>query len=317
MSLAPTVEVENLTKRYSRHLALNDVSFQIPAGEIVGLLGPNGAGKSTTLRILTTFQSGTSGTVLIGGHDVFYEPHQVRKIIGYLPDRNPLPDEWRVEDYLAFRAKLKRLPANRRKRLATILEQCGITEIRRRRIGKLSRGYLQRVGLADALIHDPALIILDEPTIGLDPNQMRSLRKLIRSFAPEKTVLLSTHTLSEITALCHRVIILDRGKILADESTESLLRRVTDFSEIRAELAGPAERIRQELQELAQEAEVTVQSLDEPFCRFVVRAPRTSDLRLPIARLASRNEWPLRELHLRENSLEEVFSRLTESHLPQ
>ena len=317
MSLAPTVEVENLTKRYSRHLALNDVSFQIPAGEIVGLLGPNGAGKSTTLRILTTFQSGTSGTVRIGGHDVFYEPHQVRKIIGYLPDRNPLPDEWRVEDYLAFRAKLKRLPANRRKRLATILEQCGITEIRRRRIGKLSRGYLQRVGLADALIHDPALIILDEPTIGLDPNQMRSLRKLIRSFAPEKTVLLSTHTLSEITALCHRVIILDRGKILADESTESLLRRVTDFSEIRAELAGPAERIRQELQELAQEAEVTVQSLDEPFCRFVVRAPRTSDLRLPIARLASRNEWPLRELHLRENSLEEVFSRVTESHLPQ
>ena len=317
MSLAPTVEVENLTKRYSRHLALNDVSFQIPAGEIVGLLGPNGAGKSTTLRILTTFQSGTSGTVRIGGHDVFYEPHQVRKIIGYLPDRNPLPDEWQVEDYLAFRAKLKRLPANRRKRLATILEQCGITEIRRRRIGKLSRGYLQRVGLADALIHDPALIILDEPTIGLDPNQMRSLRKLIRSFAPEKTVLLSTHTLSEITALCHRVIILDRGKILADESTESLLRRVTDFSEIRAELAGPAERIRQELQELAQEAEVTVQSLDEPFCRFVVRAPRTSDLRLPIARLASRNEWPLRELHLRENSLEEVFSRLTESHLPQ
>ena len=317
MSLAPTVEVENLTKRYSRHLALNDISFQIPAGEIVGLLGPNGAGKSTTLRILTTFQSGTSGTVRIGGHDVFYEPHQVRKIIGYLPDRNPLPDEWQVEDYLAFRAKLKRLPANRRKRLATILEQCGITEIRRRRIGKLSRGYLQRVGLADALIHDPALIILDEPTIGLDPNQMRSLRKLIRSFAPEKTVLLSTHTLSEITALCHRVIILDRGKILADESTESLLRRVTDFSEIRAELAGPAERIRQELQELAQEAEVTVQSLDEPFCRFVVRAPRTSDLRLPIARLASRNEWPLRELHLRENSLEEVFSRLTESHLPQ
>ena len=317
MSLAPTVEVENLTKRYSRHLALNDVSFQIPAGEIVGLLGPNGAGKSTTLRILTTFQSGTSGTVRIGGHDVFYEPHQVRKIIGYLPDRNPLPDEWRVEDYLAFRAKLKRLPANRRERLATILEQCGITEIRRRRIGKLSRGYLQRVGLADALIHDPALIILDEPTIGLDPNQMRSLRKLIRSFAPEKTVLLSTHTLSEITALCHRVIILDRGKILADESTESLLRRVTDFSEIRAELAGPAERIRQELQELAQEAEVTVQSLDEPFCRFVVRAPRTSDLRLPIARLASRNEWPLRELHLRENSLEEVFSRVTESHLPQ
>ena len=317
MSLAPTVEVENLTKRYSRHLALNDVSFQIPAGEIVGLLGPNGAGKSTTLRILTTFQSGTSGTVRIGGHDVFYEPHQVRKIIGYLPDRNPLPDEWQVEDYLAFRAKLKRLPANRRKRLATILEQCGITEIRRRRIGKLSRGYLQRVGLADALIHDPALIILDEPTIGLDPNQMRSLRKLIRSFAPEKTVLLSTHTLSEITALCHRVIILDRGKILADESTESLLRRVTDFSEIRAELAGPAERIRQELQELAQEAEVTVQSLDEPFCRFVVRAPRTSDLRLPIARLASRNEWPLRELHLRENSLEEVFSRVTESHLPQ
>ncbi len=317
MSLAPTVEVENLTKRYSRHLALNDVSFQIPAGEIVGLLGPNGAGKSTTLRILTTFQSGTSGTVRIGGHDVFYEPHQVRKIIGYLPDRNPLPDEWQVEDYLAFRAKLKRLPANRRKRLATILEQCGITEIRRRRIGKLSRGYLQRVGLADALIHDPALIILDEPTIGLDPNQMRSLRKLIRSFAPEKTVLLSTHTLSEITALCHRVIILDRGKILADESTESLLRRVTDFSEIRAELAGPAERIRQELQELAQEAEVTVQSLDEPFCRFIVRAPRTSDLRLPIARLASRNEWPLRELHLRENSLEEVFSRLTESHLPQ
>jgi len=187
-----------LTKRYAGHTAVAGISFTVQRGEIVGLLGPNGAGKSTTMRILSCFLPATSGTVRVAGFDVFHESAEVRRRMGYMPENNPLYPEMRVGEYLKFRARLKGLGWRRsRERIETVMDQCGLTEVSRRIIGQLSKGYKQRVGLADALVHEPELIILDEPTIGLDPHQIRSVRKLIKSLAQKHTVLVSTHILPE------------------------------------------------------------------------------------------------------------------------
>src|SRR5947207_2803593 len=219
------IEVSNLTKRYAGHTAVSDVSFTVNRGEIVGLLGPNGAGKSTTMRILSCFLPATSGTVRIAGLDVFHESVEVRRRIGYMPENNPLYPEMRVREYLRFRARLKGLGWRRsRERVATVMEQCGLADVSRRIIGQLSKGYRQRVGLADALVHEPELIILDEPTIGLDPNQIRSVRQLIKSLSPVHTVLISTHILPEAEMTCNRMVIMYEGKILAADTPENLQR---------------------------------------------------------------------------------------------
>ena len=191
------IEVQNLTKRYGQHVALDAVSFSVGRGEVVGFLGPNGAGKSTTMRILTTFMAATSGTVRVGGNCVFENPMRVRKRLGYMPENNPLPPDLRVGDYLKFRARLKSLANGEgAKRVNVVIEQCGIADVAGRFIGQLSRGYRQRVGMADALLAKPELIVLDEPTAGLDPNQVRSVRKLIRGLAGDHTVLISSHILT-------------------------------------------------------------------------------------------------------------------------
>src|SRR5690349_451319 len=239
------IEVANLTKRYAGHTAVSNISFTVGRGEIVGLLGTNGAGKSTTMRILSCYMPATSGTVRIAGYDVFYQADEVRRRIGYMPENNPLHPEMRVREYLKFRAKLKGLSASQcRERVSIVIEQCALTDVQRRIIGQLSKGYKQRVGLADALVHEPDLIILDEPTIGLDPNQIRSVRQLIKSLAEKHTVLISTHILPEAEMMCSRMLIMYGGKILAADTPENLQKLMQGSSQIVAEIDAPADELR-------------------------------------------------------------------------
>ena len=234
------IEVANLTKRYSGHAAVSDISFTVGRGEIVGLLGENGAGKSTTMRILACYLAASSGTVRVAGLDVCQQSDEVRRRIGYMPENNPLHHDMRVREYLKFRARLKGLGCKHsRQRVDVVMEQCGLTEVSRRIIGQLSKGYRQRVGLADALVHEPELIILDEPTIGLDPNQIRLVRQLIKDLGGTHTVLISTHNLPEAEMTCHRVVIMYEGKILAADTPENLQRLMSSNGQIIAEIAAP------------------------------------------------------------------------------
>src|SRR5215469_9799205 len=234
------IEVKNLTKRYAGRTAVRDISFSVAQGEIVGLLGPNGAGKSTTMRILSCFMPATSGTARVAGFDVFHQSDEVRRRIGYMPENNPLYPEMRVREYLKFRARLKGLGWRRsRKRVDTVMEQCGLTDVGRRIIGQLSKGYRQRVGMADALSHEPELIILDEPTIGLDPHQIRSVRQLIKSLSHNHTVLISTHILPEAEMTCNRMLILYEGQILAADTPDNLQHLMSSNSQVLAEIAAP------------------------------------------------------------------------------
>ena len=306
------IEAENLSKRYSGRLAVNNISFRVRQGEIVGFLGPNGAGKTSTMRILAAFQPATTGTVRVAGYDVFYEAQAAQQAVGYMPENNPLLLEMRVREYLQFRARLKRLPKEKRRRVNEVMQACGLAEVQKRIIGRLSRGYRQRVGLADALVHDPPLLILDEPTAGLDPNQIRTVRELIKSLAPRTTVLLSTHILSEAAIICSRIIILHRGNILADESTESLRTRFSELLEIHTEIAGPPQEIQQALRQIPKVEKASVQELAPPFSRFILRVRSQRDIRAEVFKLACQNGWLLRELRRREHSLEEIFSLLTE-----
>src|SRR5438874_1754005 len=215
------IEVQNLTKHYGPVTAIRDVSFSVGPGEIVGFLGPNGAGKSTTMRILACFMPATGGTARVAGFDVLTQSDEVRRRIGYMPENNPLHLDMRVREYLKFRARLKGLGFRRsRKRVEVVMRQCGLTDVSGKIIGHLSKGYRQQVDLADALVHEPELIILDEPTNGLDAHQVRSVRQLIKELAPKRTVLISTHNLLEVEVTCNRVLIMHQGKILASDTTQ-------------------------------------------------------------------------------------------------
>src|SRR5579863_1694184 len=245
MSDQQMIEVTDLTKRYTGRTAVDGISFTVARGEIVGLLGPNGAGKSTTMRILSSFMPATSGTVRVAGFDVFHQSEEVRRRIGFMPENNPLYPEMRVREYLKFRARLKGLGWKKsRQRVDTVMEQCSLTGVSRRIIGQLSKGYRQRVGLADALSHEPELIILDEPTIGLDPHQIRAVRELIKNLAGKHTVLISTHILHEVEMTCSRVLILHQGKILAADTPDNLQKIMSANGQIIAEIAAPADALR-------------------------------------------------------------------------
>ena len=278
--MEPMIEVRDLTKRYAKYTAVNDVSFQVGRGEIVGLLGPNGAGKSTILRILSGFMPATSGTVKIAGYDVFHDADEVRRRIGYMPENNPLHMEMRVREYLKFRARLKGLSrAKTRERVATVLEQCALTDVQKRIIGQLSKGYKQRVGLADALVHEPDLIILDEPTIGLDPNQLRSVRQLIKDLGGKHTVLLSTHILPEVEVSCSRVLILHSGEILAADTTENLHRTIFKAGPVVAEIAAPVNELIQAWAEVDTILHVDVAAADGEYSRCSLTPRDGIDLR--------------------------------------
>ena len=303
------IEVQNLTKRYGQHVALDGVSFSVGCGEVVGFLGPNGAGKSTTMRILTTFMAATSGSVRVGGDCVFENPMRVRERIGYMPENNPLPTDLRVGDYLKFRAQLKRLAnGDSANRIAKVMEQCGVADVAGRFIGQLSRGYRQRVGLADALLAKPELIVLDEPTAGLDPNQVRSVRRLIRELAGGHTVLISSHILSEIEMTCDRVVILHEGRLLASGALDELMAKAN--AAIVAEVRAPLTDAKEWATQLALgQAECAEQPGGYVRCRFT--DSKSTDAREKIFSSASERGWPLRELSRQAPSLEDLFISLT------
>jgi ABC-2 type transport system ATP-binding protein len=306
------IEVANLTKRYGGRTAVDDISFTVARGEIVGLLGPNGAGKSTTMRMLSGFMPGTSGTVRVAGYDVFHEAVEVRKRIGYMPENNPLYAEMRVREYLKFRARLKGLGWSRsRERVTTVIEQCGLTDVSRRVIGQLSKGYKQRVGLADALVHEPELIILDEPTIGLDPHQIRSVRQLIKSLAGRHTVLISTHILPEVEMMCGRVLIMFGGRVLASDTPENLQRRMAGGSQVIAEIAAPEAMLRMAWEHLPEVEQFDVAPAEGDYFRCALTAREGHDLRPLVYQIASKNNWPLRELSRSRHSLEDIYVQVT------
>lgn len=306
------IEVSNLTKRYAGHTAISGLTFTVGRGEIVGLLGPNGAGKSTTMRILTCFMPATSGSARVAGLDVFKEADEVRRRIGYMPENNPLHLDMRVREYLKFRARLKGLSAARsRERVDAVLQQCDLTEVSRRIIGHLSKGYKQRVGLADALVHEPELIILDEPTIGLDPNQIRSVRQLIKDLGSRHTILLSTHILPEVEMTCSRVLIMNGGKILAADSPENLQRLMSDSGQVVAEIAAPIADLRLCWEQVPEVEHYDISAAEGDYFRCALTPRLGIDLRPQVFELVKSNGWKLRELSCARHSLEDIYMRVT------
>jgi ABC-2 type transport system ATP-binding protein len=300
------IHVEDLCKYYGPVKAVNGISFDVGKGEIVGVLGPNGAGKSTTLRILTSYLAASSGIATVAGFDVMNQSEQVRQSIGYLPQAVPIYPEMRVDEYLDYRAKLKGVDrARRQSRIEYCLERCRCKEVRRRLIGTLSNGYRQRVGLADALVHDPAILILDEPTAGLDPLQIRETLSTIKSLRGQHTVLLSTHILSEVESVCERVIIINHGRIGLDEKLDQLGQ---DTSVVQVEVRGPADAIAATLQSLPGVDSVTQQSHSNGIAMFELKVGGGRDLREAVYQaIAKHPAWVLRKLDQRRRKLEDHF----------
>ena len=305
------IAVENLTKKYAGVTAVNDLSFTVPRGEICGFLGPNGAGKSTTMRILSCFMPATSGRVTVAGFDVFTQSEEVRKRIGYMPENNPLYPEMRVHEYLTYRASLKGVASGKRKaRVDEVLERCSLTDVRRRIVGQLSKGYRQRVGLADALVHDPDLLILDEPTIGLDPNQIRQVRQLIKDLGKRHTILLSTHILPEVEMTCNRVIIIKKGQIVASDTPENLTKLQKSGGVVVVEVRGERSAVEREFGALAGVSNISTEVADQDFVRATLYGAPGSDLRVQVYEKAVANSWTLRELSRVRQTLEDVFVSL-------
>ena len=312
MSNGWIIEVENLTKRYAGNTAVEGITFSVQRGEIVGFLGPNGAGKSTTMRILACFLPATSGTARVAGYDVFTQADAVRRRIGYMPENNPLHLDMRVREYLKFRARLKGLGIGRsRARVEVVMEQCGLTDVSRRIIGHLSKGYRQRVGLADALVHEPELIILDEPTIGLDPHQIRSVRQLIKDLARDHTVLISTHILSEVEMTCNRVLIMHQGKILAADTTQNLQNIMSDGGQVIAEIAAPVGELRACWEQMGEIEYFDIAPSDGEYHRCALTPRSGLDLRPLVFEQARMRGWALRELSRAHHSLEDIFVHIT------
>ena len=306
------IRVEHLTKLYGGRVAVDDLCFEVAAGEIVAFLGPNGAGKSTTMRILSGFLPPSGGRVTVAGYDVLHDSLQVRRRIGYMPENVPLYPEMRVAEYLAFRARLRGVARRAlRQHLDEAIGVCGLTDVAGRIIGQLSKGFRQRVGLADALVHKPALLILDEPSIGLDPNQMRQIRELIRSLGGRHTVLLSTHILSEVESLCERVLILHHGRIVAADTPAGLAGLVAGHTRVRAELRGPREDVVTALRSLPGVLAVEAVPADGEWLRACCECERGTDLRERIFDLARERGWGLRAIASEEANLEDVFASVT------
>jgi ABC-2 type transport system ATP-binding protein len=306
------IQVEHLTKRYSGFTAVSDVSFHVAKGEIVGFLGPNGAGKSTTMRMITGYLPPTSGRAWIAGFDIFTDSISARRQLGYLPESTPLYQDMRVEEYLRYRASLKGVPSSAlRDRVGDVLELCNLQEKQRAIIGTLSKGQRQRVGIADALVHDPALLILDEPTIGLDPNQIRQVRELIKNLATRRTVLISTHILPEVEMMCSRVVVIHRGRIRAADTAENLLRNHRAVGAVRVELQSPPPEAREILLKLPGIKEVTQQTQETGTTVFELRTDAGVDPASSVFQLAKEQSWNLMELARKKPTLEDVFVDLT------
>ncbi len=307
----PAIQVKNLSKSYGLTPALRDVSFEVRRGEIVGFLGPNGAGKTTTMRILVGYLPPTSGTATVDGYDVLKDSLQVRRRIGYLPENISLYNDMTVEAFLEFMATVRGVPRKRiRERVRAVMAQTRLEHMARVLIGKLSRGYRQRVGLAQALVHDPPILILDEPTVGLDPRQIIETRQLIKSLAGDRTVILSSHILPEVSMTCQRVLVIHQGQIVAEDAPENLAVRLRGSERIRVEVRGPADQVRRALEAIPGVLAVVPEGRDG-VASFAVDCAVGTDLREQIAEAVVRGGWGLRELRPVGMSLEEIFLKLT------
>jgi ABC-2 type transport system ATP-binding protein len=300
-----SIVVKNLTKKYNQQKAVNDISFSVKQGEILGFLGPNGAGKSTTMKMATTFLPPTTGQILINGIDVVENPLAIRRITGYLPEHNPLYLDMYVKEYLDYVASLHNIPRSARKNeIEKIINLTGLNLEQKKKIMQLSKGYRQRVGLAQAMIHDPEILILDEPTSGLDPNQIIEIRDLIRNFSAEKTVIFSTHILQEAQAMCDRVVIIDKGKIVADDKVKHLKDRSTKQQLITAEFESVPEI--EMLKKINGISEIQVSGNT-----LRIFADPDKDIRADVFRIASENSMTLIGLQKEDTSLENIFQQLT------
>ncbi|MGA9118124.1 MAG: ATP-binding cassette domain-containing protein [Bacteroidota bacterium] len=311
-----SITVSNLTKRYGTNEAIRGISFTVNRGEIVGFLGPNGAGKTTTMKIITCFMPPTSGNVEVEGMDTVEHSLDVRRKIGYLPEMNPLYLDMPVTDYLEYSGSLHGLKgASASQRIAKMIDVCGLTTVRYRDIGELSKGFRQRVGLAQAMLHDPEVLILDEPTSGLDPNQIVEIRALIRELGRAKTVVLSTHILSEVQATCDRVLIINEGAIVADGTPDALQRQFQGEERIVVELRVPQQlsfdAVLVRLRSLPDFTAATLLSHADGMLTFDVQAAPRADLREAVFRLAVAEGWVLLGMQRQTTSLEEVFHKLT------
>jgi ABC-2 type transport system ATP-binding protein len=302
------IDVRNLSKSYGGFQAVKGISFSVAEGEIVGFLGPNGAGKTTTIRILTCYHPADAGEAKIAGHDVFNESMQVRQVIGYLPESVPLYHEMRVREFLHFRGRLHDMDREQRTAaIARVAERCWIRDVIDRPIGQLSKGYRQRVGLADALLHNPKVLILDEPTVGLDPTQIRETRSLIRELAQDHTVMLSSHILPEVEATCKRLVIIAKGSIVASGTPDELRKRIAGDASAFAELKAPESELQKALSGLDGVQTVKLETRDG-WVRAQIAARH--DVRERVARLAGEKNWPLRELRSAGGSLEDFFVKI-------
>ena len=307
------IEVEQLTKRYGSVKAIDGVSFRVEKGEILGFLGPNGAGKTTTMRILTCFLPATEGTARVAGFDVFNQPMEVKRRIGYLPENPPLYNEMSVDSYLDFVARIKGVDvADRKKRIGEVKEKVSIAEYSGTLIKNLSKGYKQRVGLAQALVHDPEVLILDEPTVGLDPNQIIEVRELIKSLSGNHTIILSTHILPEVSMTCQRVVIIANGKIAAVDTPENLTRQLQGSDRIYVEAKGPEQSIGEKILEIDGVLRVESHKVDgSDAFSYSVETELKRDVRSRLARKIVESGFDLLEMRTMSMSLEEVFLQLT------
>ena len=305
-----SIVIENLTKKYGEQKAVNNISFEIKTGEVVGFLGPNGAGKSTTMKMITCYMSPSSGDVRLDNLSILDQPEEVKKKIGYLPENNPLYTDMPIVEYLRFAAEIQGVEKSKiSSRIAEMIEMCGLDLEKHKKINELSKGYRQRVGLAQAMIHDPEVLILDEPTTGLDPNQIIEIRKLIKKLGKEKTVILSSHILSEVEATCDRILIINRGRIVADGSSETLRKQSQGQELLQVSIEAADEEVKKELLGLA--TVETVTPVDGKAGLFTVQSKPEQESRKPIFDLCVSKKWYLTELRGIETQLEDVFRDLT------
>lgn len=308
------VEIKDLVKYYGEKAAVDGISFSVGKGEIVGFLGPNGAGKSTTMNILTGYLSSTSGSASVGGINILEDPYSAKKLIGFLPEQPPLYTDMKVYEYLKFVYGLKDCKFNREKHLEEIMKVTRIYDVKNRVIANLSKGYRQRVGIAQALVGDPPVVIFDEPTIGLDPKQIIEIRNLIRNLGQKHTVILSTHILSEVQAVCDRIIIIKDGQIIADEKTENITRAVEDRRKYNVKICGPQREVIKAIQSIqgVRSAETTGERELDSFT-YQIEAEDGVDIRKPLFGQMAKNSWPIIGLEGVGVSLEDVFIRLTDN----
>lgn len=317
------ISVKELTKRYARNTAVDHISFEVAKGEIVGFLGPNGAGKTTTMRILTCFLPPSAGTASVAGFDVLEQPLEVKKRIGYLPETPPIYPEMETVDYLKFVGKLKGLrDADLDKRVEYVCQRCAISDVKTKLLGKLSKGYRQRVGLAQAIIHNPDVLILDEPTAGLDPKQINETRDLIKDLAGEHTIILSTHILPEVEQTCQQVIIINKGKLVATDSVRNLQARARGAESVLVEVAGrngtlETSIVEHKLQQVPGVSRVVQKQQIESRILFEVESQKGRLVRGDLARAVVESGWDLNELRPAAMSLEEIFLQLTQSDAPE